>query len=105
MLITIANANQFGNGALIAPHANMSDGYLDLCILKRMSLYKSLTTVSKLFNGRINDLEEYESHKITNAVISAQTQECLFHTDGEPHKSQGELKIEIIPDSLNVLIR
>src|ERR1035438_3774243 len=39
-LITFANASQFGNNAKINPWSDIQDGFLEICILKKISLLK-----------------------------------------------------------------
>ena len=105
MAITVANASQFGNGAQIAPQANLEDGYLDLCIVEKSSILLVLMHISKLFNGKIADAPFYSSYKSQNIEISSKAgDKMLFHTDGEPHTTNGSVHISIKPQALSVLV-
>src|SRR5262249_14008697 len=41
LLVAIANGRQYGNGAVIAPHARLDDGLLDLVIVAGRSLVRA----------------------------------------------------------------
>ena len=103
LVITIANATQFGNGAKIAPHADIQDGYLDVCIFNKMSVLKAISDLPKMFNGKIAQATAYSSFKTKTVEIGCDLKEFVFHTDGEPHIAEKKVSIEIVPFSLNVI--
>ncbi len=105
LVVTIANATQFGNGAIIAPQADMQDGLLDVCIFDRMSFFVTLKNLAKMFSGNVNQASAYSSFKSQAIEIECDSKEILFHTDGEPHIAEKKLSVEIIPSSLNVIVR
>ncbi len=49
--ISIANSNQFGNNFTIAPKASMSDGLLDIVIVKKMNKLNLLFSVLLQVSG------------------------------------------------------
>ena len=51
MLIAVANARQYGNGAVIAPAARVDDGKLDVVIVAARSPLAALAQVPRLFKG------------------------------------------------------
>ncbi|KAA3608784.1 MAG: diacylglycerol kinase family lipid kinase [Calditrichaeota bacterium] len=103
LVITIANATEFGNGAKIAPQADIQDGYLDVCMFDKMSVIKGLISLPKMFNGRISEISSYSNYKTKSVEIISDTEEFVFHTDGEPHLAEKKVSVEIIPHSLNVI--
>jgi len=104
LVITIANGTEFGNGAKIAPQADMQDGLLDVCIFDKMSVAKGLVSLPKMFNGKINQIDAYSSFKSQKIEIETDLKEFMFHTDGEPHIAGNKVVVEIIPHSLNVIV-
>lgn len=54
LLITFANSNQFGYNAVIAPHASLQDGLIDVCILQRPPLPAIPDILSKLIRKRLD---------------------------------------------------
>jgi len=103
LTITIANANQFGNGAKIAPLADLQDGLLDICIVQKMSLLKSINAASKMFKGNISQIASYSTFTSDRIEISSKNTEINYHVDGEPFKTNDKLIFEIVPKSLNVI--
>ena len=53
LLIAIANARQYGNGALIAPEAQLDDGKLDLVVVDDRPAWRVLMHAPKLFSGSV----------------------------------------------------
>ncbi len=104
LLITFANAPQFGIGAKIAPNADMEDGLLDVCTFEKMSIIKAFFTIRKMFNGKVDQVPTYFSFRSKKIDIEADGKEFIFHTDGEPHLAETGVSIEIIPHSLNVIV-
>lgn len=101
-MISVANSSQYGNNAHISPFASLSDGMLDVCILKPFPLYKFPALVFRMFRKsthKSNYLEIIQGSKIS--II----RECdaAIHLDGDPFNMGTELSIGINPISLNIL--
>jgi len=103
LTITVANANQYGNGALIAPHADLQDGLLDVCIIAQMSLMRTLYAAKKIFEGEIHKLSAYSSFNADRFEISSQTVDINYHVDGEPMSGTNKLVFSVLPKALNVI--
>jgi YegS/Rv2252/BmrU family lipid kinase len=99
--LTIANTNQFGNDAYIAPQANWKDGLLDICIIKRMNAVQGLQTVYKLFNQTINTSANYLSLRGKKIRIEHRAH-LHYHRDGEPFLSDGIIDISVSEFKLKV---
>ena len=52
ILAAIANAPAFGGGMKIAPHAQLADGKLDLCVVRGMSVVKLFCLFPTVYFGR-----------------------------------------------------
>jgi len=105
LIITIANGREFGNGAIIAPMARYDDGYLELCILGRLNFIGGLSALAAMFSGRLEKKKFYTHRSGTNFSIASNEEPIHFHTDGEPHQSNGPLHISVMPRALSVLIK
>lgn len=101
-LITFANSSQYGNNAYIAPDASMTDGMIDVCIVKPFHPIKILDLGFKLFTKQINKSELVDTIKATEIEIERE-QEGDIHLDGEPFLQGKNLKIKIVPCSLNLI--
>lgn len=102
-LISIANSSQFGNNACISPEADIQDGLIDVCILKKMPLIKVFQTVVRLFNNTIHQSAFIEIIRCSEITIEGNSS-GLVHLDGEPFQIDGPLHFKVIPSSLKVLI-
>ena len=103
LLLSIANAPQYGNGAVIAPNAIPDDGKMELCILNPISLGKTLLNLHRLFNGTIDRLEEMEIIPVTEMTIHRERYRTI-HTDGDPYDVSQELRFQVLPAALEVAI-
>jgi diacylglycerol kinase family enzyme len=102
-LITFANGSQYGNNAYIAPHADISDGKLDMCILSPFKLYKAPGIGIRLFAKNIDKSSLMHSERASNIILE-RASEGVVHFDGEPCRMGKKLEISLINKGLNVLI-
>lgn len=93
-LITFANASQFGNNAFIAPGASMTDGLIDVIVVRKFAKiwmpFFAIALFSKLV-PRLPFVDCYKARKIELEVANTP----YFHFDGEPGKLQIPAKVEI----------
>jgi diacylglycerol kinase (ATP) len=105
-LISIANGSQYGNNAHIAPKASTRDGLLDVCILKPFSLLVSPILALRLFRWSL-DRSPYMTVIRGRSIIirnaDKHTQLCI-HYDGEPAGYVDEIKVEVAPRTLKVIV-
>jgi YegS/Rv2252/BmrU family lipid kinase len=101
--ISIANSNQFGNQVTIAPRASLSDGLLDIVIVRKMS--KAQLPVSLLLqiagNNRLSQPGALKKSGIiylqAEALKIKNTDAAPLHIDGEPKSTAKEFDIKVIP--------
>jgi YegS/Rv2252/BmrU family lipid kinase len=84
LLIAIANARQYGNGALIAPAAELDDGKLDVVVVDHRPAWRVLMHAPRLFS------------------ISADAA-VVYHVDGEPHVGGHLVKASVHSLALRVV--
>jgi diacylglycerol kinase (ATP) len=108
--ISVANSNQFGNNVTIAPRASMSDGLLDIVIVKKMN--KIILPFSVLLqvsgnNRPIEGVEYLEKKNIiymqTDKINIKNPSNAPMHIDGEPAATSSEFKIQIIKNCFNLI--
>ena len=106
--VSIANSNQFGNNFTIAPQASLSDGLLDVVIVKNSMKPMLLWNVfQQIMTGKIKKIE----NSMQSAVIYFQTdklkivnmQEAPVHIDGEPRETIGELNVTVLPQHFELI--
>lgn len=102
VLCTVANASQFGNGFTISPKSDVTDGKIELCILKPFRLWSAPSIIFNFFRKR-NDRSRYsEITSFKKAKIKLSKK--IAHYDGEPVDVREELNVSVVPKSLNIVI-
>jgi YegS/Rv2252/BmrU family lipid kinase len=101
LILALANARQYGNGALIAPQAKLDDGRLDLVVVGERSWLATARDVPKLFTGRIATARGVLMSSITELVLSSSAP-LVYHVDGEPCVGGTELRARVVPAALRV---
>ena len=102
-LITFANADQWGNAALIAPHASLQDGQMDVMIMSSYALWDSLVLAIRLFVGTID--KSPLMHTLRAEEIFLQRESAApFHIDGDPKTMNKDIHIRIVRRGLRVLV-
>ncbi|MBS1563943.1 MAG: YegS/Rv2252/BmrU family lipid kinase [Bacteroidetes bacterium] len=107
--ISIANSNQFGNNVTIAPRASLSDGLLDIVIVRKMS--KARLPLALLMqvagNNRVSQPEAFQKSGIiylqTESLRIKNTDNAPLHIDGEPKNTAEEFEIKIIPGCFKLI--
>jgi len=102
-LITFANANQWGNGAIIAPRADVSDGEMDVMIMSPRALLGSLPLAVRLFAGTIDRSPLMQSFR-TSELTLHRPAAAPFHIDGDPQPMGTDIHIRIVHHGLRVLV-
>jgi YegS/Rv2252/BmrU family lipid kinase len=103
MLIAIANARQYGNGAVIAPSARLDDGKLDVVIVEGRSPLMALVQVPRLFMGGIAHVRGVTS--VPAVDIEVQSPHAVpYHVDGEPHVGGATMSARPRPHALRVAV-
>jgi YegS/Rv2252/BmrU family lipid kinase len=101
-LISFANGSQWGNNAWIAPLADVSDGVMDIAILRDFRFFGGLWIAYKLFRKSLHNSSYLEVVRASEVIIRQDT--CIAHIDGEPVEPGTELRIKVNTLSLNIII-
>lgn len=100
-LITFANSAQYGNNAFISPKASISDGLIDVCVLKPFSKFSVLELGVRLFNRTMDKTRLLEVFN-TEEVLIERDMPGAVHLDGEPFEMGTHLSVKIKPKSLKI---
>jgi YegS/Rv2252/BmrU family lipid kinase len=103
LLVAIANGRQYGNGAVIAPHAQLDDGLLDLVVVRGRSLVRACLELPFVFTGRIDRLAGVALHRTDSVEISSPAP-LVYHLDGEPIAGTLSLSAKARPRALRVKV-
>ena len=102
-LITFANANQWGNDALIAPKASVQDGKMDIMLMSSHALLVSASLALRLFAGSIDESHFMDTLRAKEVTLERE-EAAPFHLDGDPVEMPKDIHIRIISDGLKVLV-
>lgn len=100
--VVVANANQYGNDARIAPRARVDDGILDLCALPPVGWSNAVPLLSHLFRGTIDRARGVHTAAAPSFVIERAAPGPL-HTDGELHDAGTRIEFTVRPASLRIM--
>jgi diacylglycerol kinase (ATP) len=103
LIVAIANARQYGNGALIAPDARIDDGRLDVVIVSDRSPWRVLQQVPSLFRGRIARVPGVTMTPAAHITIGSARQ-MLYHVDGEPYVGPASMEARAHAAALRVQV-
>lgn len=102
LLIAIANGRQYGNGALIAPGAELDDGKLDIVVVDYMPVWRVLIHAPRLFSGTVARVPGVSTTRVSTVAVSAEAT-IVYHVDGEPHVGGHLVKACVHPRALRVM--
>jgi len=100
--LAVANSDQYGNQARIAPGARVDDGLLDLTLIPPVSLLRAIPMLRRLFNGSIDGGRGVLRLRSARFVVERPAP-GLIHTDGETHAAGARVEFIVRPRSLRVL--
>lgn len=103
LLVAVANSDQYGNNARIAPGARVDDGMLDLVAVRPVSLFSLATLVPRLFLGTLPRSPHVFRMRASSFVIE-RGGPGIVHTDGETHETGARVEVAVHPRSLRVLV-
>jgi diacylglycerol kinase (ATP) len=98
---TIAIGRRFAGGFLLTPKAVANDGLLDVCSIRKLSLYQRLRILLKVPSGsHINDpvINYYQTQRLELEFREA----VPYHIDGELYFSD-KFKVSLLPESLKII--
>jgi YegS/Rv2252/BmrU family lipid kinase len=101
--LVAANADQYGNHAIIAPGARVDDGLLDLVAVPPLNSLHAVTLLCRLFCGTL-DRDATVTHLRGAQFTIERPAPGLIHTDGEIHEAAAVLEIQARPRSLHVMV-
>ena len=102
-LVALANCREYGNGALIAPHAHPDDGLLELVCVPARSLSWLLLRSYRLFAGTIERVPGVRCVSAATVEVTAE-RPLAFHVDGEVYAGGPSLRVRVAPASLRVRV-
>lgn len=101
-LIAFANAAQYGNNAFIAPRASLTDGLIDITVIKAFPIVDAAQVAIQLFSKGLEKSPYTELYR--GREVSVTTDKPIpYHIDGEAMGATDHIKITLLPQSLKVI--
>ncbi|AKQ45770.1 hypothetical protein TH63_09100 [Rufibacter radiotolerans] len=101
-VVAFANASQYGNNAYIAPMADIQDGFLDVCLIRHVGVADAIQLGYGLMTKQIASSGLAEFHTCSTVEVKS-PQPQHFHADGEFMGTATEFKVQLFPESLEVV--
>ena len=102
ILLTIGNGSTFGGGFKLTPHANLSDGLLDICEIGKISAINRYLNLPKLQNGTHHKMSAVNMYQAKEITINANIR-LNAHIDGE-YLGTPPFQIKVLPAYLSVKV-
>jgi len=103
LLVAVANSDQYGNNARIAPHARVDDGILDLVAVRPVGLLGAVGLGARLFLGSVDQSPRVVRINGPRFLIERDAA-GVVHTDGETHMAAAEIEVTVQPRSLRMVV-
>jgi YegS/Rv2252/BmrU family lipid kinase len=103
LFITIANSNQFGYNTVIAPKAEVDDGWLDLVVAKKWPLTETPRVVTLVYTNKIDHSPYIEVIRAREIIVTRKKGKRV-NLDGEAVKVGKVVKAWIVPADLKVIV-
>jgi diacylglycerol kinase (ATP) len=105
MMVEVCNGTTAGGAYRFAPAADPADGYLDVCLVRRVSLARFLVAIPRVMRGTHAGMKEVTLFRTREVTLRAPETPLLLHLDGELRApAVHECTVSIAPGRLNVLV-
>jgi YegS/Rv2252/BmrU family lipid kinase len=100
IMVALANASKYGTGAVINPDGDISDGLFEVIVVRRLAIVEILKMV---FNPKPFNPRNIQVFKARSVCITTRKQ-MHFQIDGEYKGKVRQVKAEIMPAAIQVLV-
>ena len=102
-MLSFGNSSQYGNNAHVSPRASLHDGLIDICIIKPFPPYRLLEMGIRMLTKTSEGSRFVEIIRGRHIKVG-RTGPGPVHLDGEPSIIGANAEIEVIPNSLKVIV-
>ena len=100
MLCVVSNTGVFGGGMLVVPDASVTDGTLDILLVKKMSRVKFVTIFPKVYKG--THVTDKDVEIVRAKKVSIVASGMPIYSDGE-YVGKAPFEAEVVPGALRVI--
>jgi YegS/Rv2252/BmrU family lipid kinase len=102
-MAVIANASRYGTGAVVNPKGEINDGYFELLFIRPYTVIQLLKMLVSFFTRPVHAMNYIDTFRCREAVIH-NLDLMPVQVDGEIIGRMGKVSVEILPQSLTVLV-
>jgi diacylglycerol kinase (ATP) len=99
LLVTCANASQYGNNAYIAPQASMSDGLMDVVIMEPFDFLEAPQIAIDIFSKTLDKSSRIKTFRTRHLHVH-RSKEGPIHFDGEPTLAGTDIDVSVVPKGI-----
>jgi diacylglycerol kinase (ATP) len=85
----------------ITPDADLSDGFLNACVIDDVSKVQFVRNMKKAYTGNLDDLDEVTLYRVQSGSIDVEEGSYDINIDGNL-VGKTPAKIEVIPEAIRV---
>ena len=105
MMVEICNGTTAGGSYRFAPDADVADGRLDACLVRKVSIPRFLVALPRLIRGTHTTMREFALFRTARVTVRCPDAPLLMHLDGELREpGERECTVEVVPARLTVLM-
>lgn len=105
MMVEVCNGTTAGGSYRFAPDADPSDGLLDVCVIRKISLPRFLAALPRVMRGTHALMKEVTLVRTRALTLCTPEAPLVMHLDGELRTPQvRECTVTLEPGCLNVLV-
>lgn len=105
MMVEVCNGTTSGGSFRFAPQGDPCDGWLDVCLVRRVTLPRFLIAIPRVIRGTHAAMREVAMFRTRELRIRTPDGPLLLHLDGELRQPGGhECVVKLEPKRLNVLV-
>lgn len=101
-LIACGNASQYGNNVFIAPDASLTDGLLDVVVMRPFKKIHAGRVLYKMLNGQITSRGNVDFYRCQHLVVR-RTKPGVIHCDGDPFDEVAEVDIRLVQGAVRMI--
>jgi len=99
-VVAFANCREYGNGLVLVPNADPTDGKLDMVMVTGGSALRQFWRARRLSFRRLAPAEGVHRARVSSASITGDRLQC--HVDGQPFDASGTLRVSVRPGAIRI---
>ena len=99
-VVAFANCREYGNGLVLVPNADPTDGLLDMVMVAGGSAVRQFWRARRLSWRRLAPAEGVRRGRVTAASITGDALQC--HVDGQPFGARGRLDVSLRAGAIKI---